>query len=406
MRRLAPSGSVTGGSHLKKSPAPERASGVPGRKWLPAGAHGAPPLGAVRQDPAAVHRYARDQLSAISAVTVSSVRQRRGLYCHCHFNNLTQFEVAACLRRRLRQRRGPILLLWDGRPIHRGPAVTQVLARHPRLQLERFPAYALELNPDEQVCNHFKPQLANGCPLSLEQLLDDLSRRARRARRSAQLLRSFVRASGLPPVLSPLVSITYATPNNLRAGRKAKASSAFASPCVYLATGMALLDEGDWGSQHDLMFSLQLERGECEFLSGNFENAEQLIRELLQRGPSKVDQAAAYHLKVQLDVARGDNPQALATALTCLNLFGIDLPAHPTWEQVRAEYEMVWRNLEGRTIEGLIDLPLISDPERQAAMRLLSDLVTPAYLTDFHFFCFVLRKNYQHACKRAKLRPI
>ena len=69
--------------------------------------------------------------------------------------------------------------------------------------VERFPAYAPELNPDEQVWNHFKRQLANGCPLSVDQLLDDLSRVARRTRRSAPLLRSFIRQSGLPPFLSP-----------------------------------------------------------------------------------------------------------------------------------------------------------------------------------------------------------
>ncbi len=58
---------------------------------------------------------------------------------------------------------------------------------------------------------------------------------------------------------------------NLRAGRKAKASAAYASACVYLAAGMALLDESDWDSQYKLMFSLWLERAECEFLSSNFD---------------------------------------------------------------------------------------------------------------------------------------
>ena len=33
---------------------------------------------------------------------------------------------------------------------------------------------------------------------------------------------------------------------DLRAGRKAKASAAYASACVYFAAGMALLDERDW----------------------------------------------------------------------------------------------------------------------------------------------------------------
>jgi PAS domain S-box-containing protein len=174
---------------------------------------------------------------------------------------------------------------------------------------------------------------------------------------------------------------------DLRAGRKAKASAAYASARAYCAAGMALLDERDWGSQYELTFSLWLERAESELLSGNFEKAEQLIAELLQRGASKVDQAAVYHLKVQFHVMKSENPQAVESALTCLRLFGIDLPAHPTWDQVQAEYETVWQTLNGRPIESLIDLPLMTDPELQAAMQVLSVLSPPAYFTDFRLYC-------------------
>ena len=44
---------------------------------------------------------------------------------------------------------------------------------------------------------------------------------------------------------------------------------------------------------------------------------------------------------------------------------------------------MVWRNLDGRSIESLIDLPLMTDPELQAAMQVLSVLAGPATLPTF-----------------------
>jgi predicted ATPase/signal transduction histidine kinase/CheY-like chemotaxis protein len=183
---------------------------------------------------------------------------------------------------------------------------------------------------------------------------------------------------------------------NLRAGRKAKASAAYASACAYFSAGMALLDDRDWASQYELTFSLGLERAECAFLSGHFETAEQLIGELLARAASKVDQAAVYHVKVLLHTVKSENPQAVASALTCLRLFGIDLPAHPTLEQVQAEYETVWQTLKGRPTESLIDLPLMTDPELQAAMQVLSVLGPPAYFTDFHSFCLI-------ACRMVKI---
>ncbi len=174
---------------------------------------------------------------------------------------------------------------------------------------------------------------------------------------------------------------------HLRAGRKAKASAAYASACGYLSAGMALLDERDWSSQYELTFSLWLERAECEHLSGNFENAERLIGVLLQRGASKIDQAAVYRLQVQSHILKSENQQAVDCALACLRLLGIDQPAHPTWEQVQAEYDAVWQALDGRSIESLIDLPLMTDPEVQAAMKVLSDLTPAAYLTDFRLSC-------------------
>jgi PAS domain S-box-containing protein len=177
---------------------------------------------------------------------------------------------------------------------------------------------------------------------------------------------------------------------DLRAGRRAKASAAYTSACVYLAAGMALLDDGDWSSQYKLKFSLLLECAECEFLTANFDKAEQLIGELLRRGASKVDQAAVCHLKVLLHTVKSENAKAVDSALAWLRLVSIEIPARPTWEQVQAEYEMVWQTLDRRPIESLIDLPLMTDPELKAAMQVLSVLVSPAYFTDFHLHCLLV----------------
>jgi PAS domain S-box-containing protein len=141
-----------------------------------------------------------------------------------------------------------------------------------------------------------------------------------------------------------------------------------------------------------LSFSLWRERAECEFLTGYFEKAEQLLGELLQRAASNVEYADASCLKVQLHVLKGEHPQAVDSALTCLRLFGIDLPAHPSWDQVQAEYETIWRNLEGRPIESLIDLPLISDPELQVATDVFSAMGPAAYVTDFNLCCLLVSR--------------
>jgi len=157
------------------------------RTWAPRG-----------DTPVVRHRYRHDRVSAISAVTVSPLRHHCGFYAHLHVDNITHVEVAIFLRLLLRHLRGHIVLLWDGGPIHRGPDVVTLVARHPRLHVERFPAYAPELNPDEWAWNHLKTSLANGRPDDIEELLADLSREISAIRRRPDLCRGFVAGSELP----------------------------------------------------------------------------------------------------------------------------------------------------------------------------------------------------------------
>ncbi|MBV8140048.1 MAG: AAA family ATPase, partial [Deltaproteobacteria bacterium] len=192
---------------------------------------------------------------------------------------------------------------------------------------------------------------------------------------------------------------------DLRAGQKAKASTAYTSARGYFADGMALLDEEDWSCHHELKFSLCLERAECELLSGNSEKAVQIIAELLPRAATRVNKAAVYRLKVQFHIMKSDDPQAVATALTCLRGFGFDMPAHPTQGQADAEFEIVWQALGARPIESLIDLPLLTDPELQAAMRVFSVLTGPAYFTDFRLWslqvCRMVKISLEHGTSNA-----
>jgi PAS domain S-box-containing protein len=169
---------------------------------------------------------------------------------------------------------------------------------------------------------------------------------------------------------------------NLIAGRRAKASSAYASACTYFRIGISLLGDNAWDRRYDLAFALRLECAECEYLTGNFDEAERGISVLLSKGISKTDSALAYCHKINLHVMRAEHPAAVESALDCLRLFGIDMPAHPSRAQVETEYEKVWDTLGESPIESLIDLPLMTDPEIRAAMRVFSVLFGPAFFTD------------------------
>jgi PAS domain S-box-containing protein len=179
---------------------------------------------------------------------------------------------------------------------------------------------------------------------------------------------------------------------DLRAGRKAKASAAYASARAYFSSGMALLEEEDWAAHYELMFSLWLECARAELLNSNVEKCEQLIEELFPRATSKVDQAAVYCLSIQSHTQKSENDQAVASARACLHLFGIDLPVHPSWETLQAEYDSVSQSLAGRPLESLIDQPLMIDREIEAAMQVLSTLVPAAFLIDVRLWCMLISR--------------
>jgi len=150
------------------------------RTWAPRG-----------KTPLLYHSYRRDRISTISALTVSPRRGRLGLYVAFHRKNITGVEVVEFLRHLQRHLHKPIVLLWDGGPIHRRRLVKEYLAgSHTRFQVYRFPAYAPELNPDEYVWTQSKHYLANATPQDVEELSQDLRRALGRIARSQQLLKA------------------------------------------------------------------------------------------------------------------------------------------------------------------------------------------------------------------------
>ena len=168
---------------------------------------------------------------------------------------------------------------------------------------------------------------------------------------------------------------------NLIAGERAKASTAYASALTYLVVGAALL-ANDSERQHELTFALELNRAECEFLTGELAAAEERLVALSTRAASTVERASVAGLRVDLYTTLDRSSRAIAVGLDYLRHLGIDWSPHPTEEEARREYERVWSKLGGRAIEALSELPLMSDPASLATLDVLTKMGAPAFYTD------------------------
>ncbi len=90
---------------------------------------------------------------------------------------------------------GKLLVIWDGAPIHRAKVIKEFLAAGAakRVHLERLPAYAPDLNPQEGVWNLLKRrELKNLCCQEFSQVRAELVRAKERLRPRRTILQSCV----------------------------------------------------------------------------------------------------------------------------------------------------------------------------------------------------------------------
>jgi predicted ATPase/signal transduction histidine kinase len=169
---------------------------------------------------------------------------------------------------------------------------------------------------------------------------------------------------------------------NLIAGKRAKEATAFASALAYFTTGVELLKEDCWKRRHELIFALELNRAECEFLIGQLSVAEKRLAALSLRTATTVERAIVACLFMDVCTALLQTRRAVAVCLDYLRHIGIEWSTHPKEEDVRRQYERIWSLLGNRTIEDLIDLPLIEDPACLATVDVLIKVLPPAMQID------------------------
>ena len=97
---------------------------------------------------------------------------------------------------------------------------------------------------------------------------------------------------------------------NLIAGKRAKASTAYASALTYLAAGRALLPEDSWERRYELTFALEYHRAECELLTGDLAAAEERLIDAFAAAP----RTRRHRRRRVLAAGRSTRPLVGATA--------------------------------------------------------------------------------------------
>ncbi len=140
----------------------------------------------------------RDRLSVISAITVSPHRRRLGLYFDIFDHNIVTDDFELFVESLLGRLQRRLILVMDRWSVHRSAAKRLRARFSQRVQIEWLPAYAPELNPDEQVWTRAKyVDLANYIPADIDELGRAVRRSIRRTGSRQSLLRSFFKHATL-----------------------------------------------------------------------------------------------------------------------------------------------------------------------------------------------------------------
>jgi hypothetical protein len=134
----------------------------------------------------------RRQVSTAVGLTLSGQIYKK------HFDHAIHGEDTVALLKHLRRWiHGPLILIWDRLQVHRSAEVKTFLATHPEINVEWLPAYAPELNPEEDCHGNVKERMRDALPETEAEIRKQADRGFARLRRRPDLLLSFFHHAGL-----------------------------------------------------------------------------------------------------------------------------------------------------------------------------------------------------------------
>ncbi|MBW4627042.1 MAG: AAA family ATPase [Brasilonema octagenarum HA4186-MV1] len=166
---------------------------------------------------------------------------------------------------------------------------------------------------------------------------------------------------------------------NLIAGQKAKKSLAHSAALHYLTTGIELLATDSWQFQYALTLALHEEATETAYLCSDFQQMERSGIVVLEYANSVLDKIKVYETKIQNCMVQSRQSEAIKIGLEVLERLGIALPEIPVEADVQRQLKETEDYFNAIEIRNLLELPLMKEPEKLAAMQILSSLVGAAF---------------------------
>lgn len=166
---------------------------------------------------------------------------------------------------------------------------------------------------------------------------------------------------------------------NLMAARKARSATAYQAAYDYSQTGLHLLGEDAWKRCYAQTLALHELAAETAFLLGDYEQMEQWASLVLQSARTLLDTIKVQQTRLMAAKAQDQLLESLQIGLAVLQSLGVEFPAQPTPDDIGQALGHTHQLWADRSPLSLIDLPRMEDPERLAAMEIMTVLIPSAY---------------------------
>ena len=152
---------------------------------------------------------------------------------------------------------------------------------------------------------------------------------------------------------------------NLRAARRARSSTAYEPGLECIRAAIGFLPEDAWQTEYDLALALYTELVDLEYLTLDFERAEDAAQVVTNNARTVLDRIRVYEIRIQYYVGQNRMPLAIDTVKEVLALLEI-----PLTDELPADLD----------VARLDDLAPMTDPRYLAAMRILMSSMPAVYI--------------------------
>ena len=175
---------------------------------------------------------------------------------------------------------------------------------------------------------------------------------------------------------------------NLEAGKKAKESAAYKSALEYIRTGVELLKENCWDEKYSISLALYTELSELEYLNGNSDEMEKVFSIVLNNAKNVFDKTKIYEIQIYAYFSLNKLDKSVRVAIKALNELGVHIVEKPSKFIIFLEFLKTKLNIGKKSIEDLINLPIMKDPQKLEVARILSSVGASAYHAKQDFFIY------------------